>query len=220
MPRIAPLQHTLPPADLPARFGFRSGERGTHASRSIMLADLTQLLASTPADATHAAYRTAILDENTLGKSTASTRLWSWKKLRELYGLDPRLALFRCFRHLWEVDSSGHPLLALLCATARDPLLRMSAALVLETPFGSTVDSGDFAQAIAQAAPNRFSPKTLKAMGIRLAASWTQSGHLAGGKTRQRTHPVLSPEATVYALVLGRLAGARGQPATTGAPAT
>jgi hypothetical protein len=211
MPTIAPLQHNALPADLPARFGFRSGERGTHASRSIMLADLSQLLASTPAGATHDDYRAAIQDENALGKSTASTRLWSWKKLRELYGLDPRLAVFRCFRQLWEVDSAGRPLLALLCACARDPLLRTSASLILQTPLGSALSSGDFTQAMAQAAPDRFSPKTLQSIGRNLLASWTQSGHLAGGKIRQRTHPILSPEATVYALVLGRLAGARGQ---------
>jgi len=223
MPRTVPPQdnaaltapNTLtapaPPAGLPARFGFRSGERGTHASRSIMLADLDQLFTATPATATHTDYHAAIQDENVLGKRTASTRLWSWKKLRELYGLDPRLAVFRCFRQLWEFDSAGRPLLAVLCACARDPLLRTSAALILQTPLGSALGSADFAQAMAQAAPDRFSPQTLEAMGIRLAASWTQSGHLAGGKTRQRAHPVLSPEAAVYALLLGRLAGARGQ---------
>ncbi len=211
MASIASPQHTAPAAALPARFGFRSGERGTHASRSIMLADLSQLLASTPASATRDDYRAAILDENALGKGTASTRLWSWKKLRELYGLDPRLAVFRCFRQLWEVDSAGRPLLAILCACARDPLLRTSATLILQTPLGSALSSGDFAQAMAQAAPDRFSPKTLQSIGRNLLASWTQSGHLSGGKTRQRIHPNLSPEAVVYALALGRLAGARGQ---------
>lgn len=198
-------------ANLPVRFGFRSGERGTHGSRSIMLADLSQLLAATPAGATSDGYRSAILEENVLGKGTASTRLWSWKKLREVYGLDPRLAVFRCFRQLWEIDSAGRPLLAILCACARDPLLRTSAAVVQQTPLGSMVSSGDFAQAIEQAAPDRFSPKTLRSLGQNLYSSWTQSGHLAGGKIRQRAHPVLSPEAAVYALLLGRLVGARGQ---------
>ncbi len=211
MARIAPLQYNVLPADLPARFGFRSGERGTHASRSIMLADLEQLLAATPAGASSDAYRAAILEENALGKGTASTRLWSWKKLRELYGLDPRLTVFRCFRQIWEVDSAGRPLLAVLCACARDPLLRTSAAVVLQTPIGSPVSSGDFAQAMAQAAPDRFSPKTLQSIGRNLLSSWTQSGYLTQGKIRKRAHPVLSPEAAVYALVLGRLAGARGQ---------
>ncbi len=211
MSRIAPPQYNALHADLPARFGFRSGERGTHASRSIMLADLGQLLAATPAGATRDDYRVAILDENALGKGTASTRLWSWKKLRELYGLDPRLAVFRCFRQLWEVDSAGRPLLATLCACARDPLLRTSAAVVLHSPLGSVVSYGDFAQAMAQANPDRFSPKTLRSMGQNLYSSWAQSGHLAGVKARKRAHPILSPEAVVYALVLGRLAGARGQ---------
>lgn len=197
-------------ANLPARFGFRSGERGTHGSRSIMLSDLSQLLASAPLDASYDDYRTTILEENVLGKKTASTRLWSWKKLRELYSLDPHLAVFRCFRQFWEADSSGRPLLALLCASARDPLLRMSAAVIQQAPLGSVVPSGDFAQAIDRQAPDRFTPKTLRSMGQNLLASWTQSGHLTPGKLRKRAHPVVSPEAAVYALLLGRLTGARG----------
>jgi hypothetical protein len=59
------------PANLPARLGFRSGERGIHASRSIMLADLDQLLAATSVDATRDDYHAAIQEENVLGKGTA-----------------------------------------------------------------------------------------------------------------------------------------------------
>src|SRR5437016_3930716 len=113
------------------QFGFRYGERGTHGSRSMMLPELRQLLASTAIDAAYEDYRAAIMEENVLGKGTASTRLWSWKKLRELYGLHPSLAVFRCFRHLWRTDSAGRPLLAILCACARDPLLKASAAVIL-----------------------------------------------------------------------------------------
>ncbi len=195
---------------LSTRFGFRSGERGTHGSRSIMLPDLRQLLASTVADAAYDDYQAAIMEENVLGKGTASTRLWSWKKLRELYGLDPSLAVFRCFRQLWRTDSAGRPLLAILCACARDPLLNTSAAVILEAPLDSVVSSSDFARTIEQAAPDRFTPKTLRSMGSNLYASWTQSGHLTSGKTRRRAHPTVSPEAAVYSLVLGRLTGARG----------
>jgi hypothetical protein len=175
-----------------------------------MLADLRQLFASTSAGATYEAYRSAIMEENVLAKGTASTRFWSWKKLRKLYGLDPSLAVFRCFRQLWERDSAGRPLLAILCACARDPLLRISAAVILRAPVGSVVGPNDFAQAIAEAAPDRFSPINLKAIGNRTCSSWTQSGHLAGGRVRKREHPSVSPEATAYALVLGRLTGARG----------
>jgi len=175
-----------------------------------MLEALGQLLASTPVGATHEDYRVAIMEDNVLGKSTASTRLWTWKKLRELYGLDSRLAVFRCFRRLWETDSEGRPLLAILCACARDPLLRMSASVVLQAPAGSVVGPEDFANHIAEVARDRFSPTSLKAIGNRLCSSWTQSGHLVGGKVRRRSRPVATPEAIAYALVLGRLAGARG----------
>jgi hypothetical protein len=195
---------------LPDVFGFRSGRRGTHGSRSIMLDDLHRLLGSTRPDSGYEEYKRAILEENVLGKNTASTRLWSWKKLRELYGLDPRLAVFRCFRQLWESGPDGRPLLAMLCACARDPLLRLSVPVILGAPHGSILTPQDFSQAIQEAAPDRFSSTNLKAIGQRICSSWTQSGHLTGKKVRRRTHPVVTPETTVYALVLGRLSGARG----------
>lgn len=194
----------------PSEFGFRSGDRGTHGSRSMMFPVLQQLLEATPPEATYEDYRRAILEENVLGKETASTRLWTWKKLRELYGLDPKRAVFRCFRSLWEGDSVGRPLLALLCACARDPILRMSASVVLNGPHGSVIAPQDFANAVAEAMPDRFSSTNLKAIGSRLCSSWTQSGHLTGGKVRRRTRPAVTPEAVAYALVLGRLCGARG----------
>jgi hypothetical protein len=175
-----------------------------------MLSDLCQLLAATPNGAAYEDYRVAIMEQNVLGKSTASTRFWSWKKLRELYGLDPSFAVFRCFRELWDNDSAGRPLLAILCACARDPLLRTSAGVILRAPFGSTVGPAEFAKAIAETAPDRFSLMNLKAIGNRICSSWTQSGHLTGGRTRKRARPALSPEAVAYALVLGRLTGARG----------
>ena len=192
------------------RFGFRFGKRGTHGSRSVMLSVLRSLLAATPPEASYEDYRSAILEDNVLGKATASTRLWTWKKLRELYGLDPRLPVFRCFRRLWENDSKGRPLLAILCACARDPILRTSAQVIFGTPHGSIVTSRDFSRAVAEAEPGRFSPTTLKAMGSRLYSSWTQSGHLTEGKVRRRTRPTVTPETTAYALLLGRICGARG----------
>lgn len=195
---------------LPDVFGFRSGRRGTHGSRSIMVSDLHRLLESTSPETSYEEYKRAIIEENVLGKNTASTRLWSWKKLRELYGLDHRLAVFRCFRHLWENDPDGRPLLAVLCACARDPLLRLSASVILNAPHGSIITPQDFTQAIQEAAPDRFSSTNLKAIGNRICSSWTQSGHLTGRKERRRTHPVVTPEVTAYALVLGRLSGVRG----------
>lgn len=196
--------------DVAIRFGFRFGKRGTHGSRSMMLSALSRLLECTPVDATYEDYRTAILDDNVLGKPTASTRLWTWKKLRELYGLDPKLTVFRCLRQLWQADPPGRPLLALLCACARDPVLRMSAQVILSVSHGTVLTASDFSRAIAEFAPDRFSPKSLKAIGTRLLSSWTQSGHLTPGRERKRTRPVVTPETVAYALLLGRLCGKRG----------
>ncbi len=176
----------------------------------MMFPVLCRLLEANPPEATYEDYRRSILEENVLGKETASTRLWTWKKLRELYGLDLKLPVFRCFRQLWEADPVGRPLLALLCACARDPILRGSASVILETPHGSVVAPQDFSKAVAEAMPDRFSSTNLKAIGSRLCASWTQAGHLSGGKVRRRARPKVTPEATAYALVLGRLCGARG----------
>lgn len=197
--------------DLPARYGFRSGERGTHGSRSILLADLRALLDANPVDATHAQYRGSLLEDNALGKATASTRRWTFKKLRELYGLDPRLPVFRSFRRLWEVDRDGRPLLAILCACARDPLLRLTVTTMLKAPLGSVVTPLDFAAAIDEAAPDRFGAASLRTIGSRVWSSWEQSGHLSGGRVRRRVRPTVTPESTAYALVLGRLGGVRGQ---------
>lgn len=92
----------------------------------------------------------------------------------------------------WEADSEGRPLLAIVCACARDPLLRMTASVILEAPVVSVVGAVDFSDAVREAAPHRFSPTNLKAIGNRTCFSWTQSGHLIGGKTRTRAHPVVS----------------------------
>src|SRR5262245_32747951 len=58
----------------PEQFGFRSGLKGTHTSRTIMLAELTALLDARDERTTKEGYRKAILDENVLGKRTAATR--------------------------------------------------------------------------------------------------------------------------------------------------
>ena len=91
--------------------GFRFGEKGTHTSRTMMLAELTEVLEILPADATRDEYAEAIIESNVLGKQTTSTR------------------------RLWDVDEPGRPLIALLCALARDPLLRATSKAVLPMPI-------------------------------------------------------------------------------------
>lgn len=83
-----------------AALGFRDEDRGTHTSRTIMLAELRHMLSSAPPTTTKEGYWHSIVEENVLGKRTGSTRRVSAQRLSELYGLDVNVALFRVFRSL------------------------------------------------------------------------------------------------------------------------
>ena len=198
--------------DTPAasRFGFRFGARGTHTSRTMMLAELSQLLASTAVSASPTDYVEAVVDGNCLGKRTASNRRISLKRLTELYGLDHRLLLFRVMRTLWQHDVTGRPLLAMLLALARDPLLRATIGSVLAHTSGSELVRRSVEKALTEAVGDRLGTATLNTTVRNVASSWTQSGHLRGRTRKIRQQAKATPGATAYALLLGHLAGERG----------
>lgn len=186
---------------------------GPSTSQTIMVASLQRLLSLVPASAAPADYRSAIMDENVLGKQTVSGREWAFRQLRRFYGLDPRLLLFRALRDLWLADVGGQPLLALLCALARDPVLRASATVVVEAEYGAEVRTIDFDTAIEEAFPGAYSDTTRRTTAQKLASSWQQSGHLlAETPTRKcRSSAKCTSPDVAYALLLGHLQGVRGQ---------
>lgn len=194
--------------------GFANEPIGTHISRTIMVAELRLLLGACPPEVGLEEYRAAAVEANVLLKRTVSTRRSSFRALRELYGLAPELRLFRGLRDLWDGDREAQPLLALLCAAARDPLLRASAAAVLSSPEGAAVTPAMLAASVAETFPGRYHPSVLTVAGRELASSWQQSGHLVGhghcrtGKRRSATP--CRPLAVAYALLLGHLCGVRG----------
>ena len=192
-------------------WGFRSGDRGTHTSRTMMLEELSNLLDATPGEATREDYADAVLEDNCLGKRTAATRKLSLQRLTELYGLDAKLILFRVLRDLWGRHEPSRPLLGLLLALARDPLLRTIAAAVIRTPPGHEFARQTMKDALSDAVGDRLNKATLDKVVRNASSSWTQSGHLQGRgrKTRQRVLP--TPAATTYALLLGFAVGRRGQ---------
>ena len=106
----------------------------THASKTMMLSELSLLLEAVPIDGSEDDYRSAVLEDNVLLKKSDSTRKKSLRHLRELYGLDGQDLLFTVLRTLYNHDPTSLPLLALLTAVARDSLLRSTAPLILETP--------------------------------------------------------------------------------------
>ncbi len=187
-----------------------AGSGGAHTSRTVMLRELTLLLAACPPGATKQDYVAAILEDNVLSKRSDSTRHRSLRYLRELYVLDPASPVFRTLRDLWCLDPKAQPLLALECALARDPLLRATAPTVLALPEGAPVDAAMLAKSVTERYPNSYSPPVAEKIGRNTASSWTQSGHVRSRtkKIRVRVNP--RPPAVAIALFLGYLSDARG----------
>ena len=198
------------PTRVAALWGFRTGQRGTHTSRTIMLDELTHLLEVVPSDARRGDCAEAVVAGNCLGKRTAATRRASYQRLAELYGLDPQLILFRALRHLWERDEDARPMLALLLALARDPLLRASAASVFATPIGHEFSRQGMKDDLAAAVADRLNPATLDTAVRNASSSWTQSGHLQGRSRKARQRVRATPAATAYALLIGSAVGYGG----------
>lgn len=191
--------------------GFRLGDKGTHTSRTMMLAELEAVMAASPESATRADYASAIIEGNCLDKPTASTRRLSNQRLGELYGLDPSLPIFRVLRRLWFVDEKARPQLALLIALARDPLLLASATPVIALQPGEEYRKDPVRDAIATAVHDRLNDSTLDKVVRNVSSSWVQSGHLAGRTFKRRMRVVAQPASIALALYLAWLAGFRGE---------
>jgi hypothetical protein len=202
---------TLPIPETAASYGFVLDGLGAHGSRTIMLKELGLLLAACPSTADMDGYRSAILDANVLLKQTEATRKESFRRLRELYGLDPDLLLFRTLRTLWNQTEEAQPLLALLSSTARDPMLRVTTDAVLTAPPGSLVTAKMLSQSVEERFPGRLNVTTLANIGRHAASSWTQTGHLQGRTKKVRSRAQSHPISVAYALLLGYLCGERGE---------
>jgi hypothetical protein len=191
-------------------FGFRSGDKGTHTSRTMMLAELSALLAICGSDSSRETYMAAIIEDNALGKATVSTRKLSAQRLAELYGLDRSIPIFRQLLRVWDFDPAGQALTATLVALARDPLLRCTAPSVLDLRHGQGFDRDLMAEALKKTTKDRLNEATLDKVVRNAASSWAQSGHLEGRTFKKRTlvRPTAGP--VIMALFLGYLQGIRG----------
>lgn len=202
-----------PPLQTPAmlRAGLRFGEKGTHTSRTMMLEELTDLLGALPADADREAYASAVIEENVLGKQTESTRRITIQRLGELYGLDPGLPIFRALRRVWDLDEAGRPLVALLVALARDPLLRSTAQPVLDLHLGAELIRTPLLKAIREGVGERLNESTLDKVARNAGSTWCQSGHLEGRVRKIRRRVVPTPGSLSMALWLGSLEELAGE---------
>jgi len=197
-------------SDRASKVGFRFGAKGTHTSRTMMLDELAAVLAAAPETASREDYAAAIVEGNCLGKATTATRRLTNQRLGELYGLDPRIPLFRVLRRLWSVDAPGRPLLAVQCAVARDPLLAATVSPVLELAVGSDMQRDAIRAALKGPVDERLSDATLEKVIRNVASSWEQAGHLVGRTFKKRALVRATPGSVAFGLYLGHAVGFRG----------
>jgi hypothetical protein len=187
---------------------------GPNTSHTIVFSSLSALLDAVPHDAPQAVYEHAAIDANVLGKDTDGSRRRTFRYLRELYLLRPDSLLFRAMRDLWPLDPEARPLLAGLCALARDSVFRASSRAIIQTRPGDLLTARDLAAVVGDVFPDSYGAGTLAKVGRNTFSSWEQTGHLAEGDhvaTKVRTRPPCRPGDVAYALLLGHLTGARGQ---------
>ena len=196
-------------SELLVRFGFRFGRSGVHQSKTMMLQELSALFEAAP-DPGSADISDMILNQNILQKKTGSVRRLALERLNGLYGLASGTLIGRVLACLWQRDTVGRPLLALLAALVREPPLRDTATAVLDATLGSEVRWPDFASRFEALHPGRYSAKMLRSMSQNCASTWTQSGHLLGRVKKRRGRTVASPFAAAYAALIGELAGFGG----------
>jgi hypothetical protein len=191
--------------------GLRFGPRGTHTSRTMMFQELSGLLVALPDNSSRADYADAIIEDNLLGKQTVATRRLTNQRLGELYGLDLRLPLFRILRRIWEVDEPGRPLLALLAALARDPLLRTTSTCILALGEGEELVRSKMLAALREGVGERMNDSILDKVARNAGSSWTQSGHLEGRVRKKRCRVNPTPGPIAFAIWLGSLEGKAGE---------
>ncbi len=138
-------------------------------------------------------YRKLILEMNAAGKRSASMRLWTWKRLKVRYLLNPMVPEFRAFR--WAIASTNDPgergLLALLMMARTDrlfrevvsehvsPFLRQPGSVVDELHVSSAVDR------IAQVVKARWTRSVVDGLTSHILSASKDYGLLKGNAARR-----------------------------------
>ena len=115
------------------RFGMKFSAGGVHQRRTMMLDEIITLLRFGGSNIPSVDdYKNAVIERNILAKKTAATRKEMFKHLEELYLLSDTFMLFHAYRIFMLTDPESAPLLSLLTAWSRAPLLRASTEVVLD----------------------------------------------------------------------------------------
>lgn len=199
-----------PGADLERlnRAGIKFSGGGVHQSKTMMLTELTAFLQAAQDSLMSAGE--LVIEHNVLGKPTVSARKIALARLTGLYAISKPVPLSSALFALWRQNAEGRPLLALLVALARDPLLRDSATAVLSATQGTPIRWPDIAASLETQYPERFSPTTLKSQAQNCASTWTQSGHLRGHIKKVRAQARPTPAVAALAALLATVCGYGG----------
>ena len=196
-----------------SRFGFVCSP-ATMLRCTFMLDNLTNLLSIVEdVGAKRQDYRHAIVDENCLGKHSYASRTHTFQNLVRFYALSPSFVLFRALRYFWKrvPAAPARALLAMQCASARDPFLGEVTPFIERLQVGEIASRRALETVICQLYPGRFSKTTLVAMGSRIFSTWIKAGYLSGETRKVRSYAPAAAANVSYALLLGYLQGARGE---------
>lgn len=150
------------------------------------------------------------IDENVIGKRSASALKKAKQYLVSLYGFDSNDKGFGLFIHLWgECEDYERRLLTLLLALRKDQLLEASIPFITSLEPGENVDRTSLRLKIDDL--THYSENTLKKTVVRILSSWKQTGYLQGRVKAHRIAPRISAKVAAYAIALGRFEGLTGQ---------
>lgn len=192
-------------------FGLKLNTISTpHTSKTIMVDELSLLIGDSSISFTSAQeVRNLALSENLLRKQSSAAKENAIQRLIAFYALDDSIAVFRLLKHFWKFSQANRHLLAIQCATSRDPLLRISADYVLSLTPGQPFEKDKLKALIVAETKGHFGENTTNSMVRNLASSWTQSGHLLGKTGKKRSKVVATVENVAYAIAIGYLSGVR-----------
>jgi hypothetical protein len=192
-------------------FGFKYGISGAHSARSMMIAELSELLLQYPQGAPVRTLKSDIVDFNVLHKPTANSRKMTFRHLMDLYGLDNEICLFRNFLRLWtQANETTRPILAFQLAFCRDPLLRVALPVLVGIHPGESVSREQTEALIEHYNPGAYSAASLKSFAQNINGSLTQSGFMAGKNRKIRSQAGVGAVNVAFALFIAYLGGQEG----------
>lgn len=152
----------------------------------------------------------SILSKNIFCKRTESSRSGGLRDMIAIYGFDSPPPVTKALLSLWRATRDRSLLLGQL-AIARDPILRVTAPVILDMQPGEASGFRTMMTYLESQYPRRFSSGTLRAVGERCISSWAQMGHLRQGRVRERVPVVAESAHAAFASLLAICCGFSGR---------